>query len=61
MYADGTVLLFASQNVEEIETVLNQDLTNLYSWLTVNSLFLNKKKTEFIVFGTSARLLGTRN
>jgi hypothetical protein len=61
MYADDTVLFFASQNVEEIDTVLNQELDTLYSWLTENSLFLNKKKTEFIIFGTSARLSGTRN
>ncbi|CAB3985473.1 Hypothetical predicted protein [Paramuricea clavata] len=34
MYANNTVLFFASQNVEEIEAVLNQELDTLYSWLT---------------------------
>ena len=42
MYADDTVMIFSSNNVKEIEDVLNQ-------------------KSEFIIFGTSARLLSTQN
>lgn len=41
---------------------MNQELISiLYAWLIENSLFLNKKKTEFIIFGTSARLSTIRN
>lgn len=50
------MLFFAPQNAEEIEAVLNRDLANLYSGLTENSLYLSKKKTEFIL---DCRALGT--
>ena len=56
MYADDTVLYFASNSVSEIEDILNCDLHLLQTWLLDNNLFLNKKKTEFVLFGTSARL-----
>ena len=61
MYADDTVMIFSSNSAEEIEDVLNQELNSLYAWLSTNGLFLNKKKSEFIIFGTSARLSSTRN
>ena len=61
MYADDTVMIFSSNSAEEIEDVLNQELNTLYAWLSTNGLFLNKKKSEFIIFGTSARLSSTRN
>ena len=53
---DDTVLYFASNSVSEIEDVLNCDLHLLQTWLLDNNLFRNKKKTEFVLFGTSARL-----
>ena len=56
LYADDTVLYFASNSVSEIEDILNCDLHLLQTWLLDNNLFLNKKKTEFVLFGTSARL-----
>ena len=56
MYADDTVLYFASNSVSEIENVLNCDLHLLQMWLLDNILFLIKKTTEFVLFGTSARL-----
>ena len=44
MYADDTVLYFASNSVSEIEDVLNYDLHLLQTWLLDNNLFLNKKR-----------------
>ena len=56
MYADDTVLFYSSKDVNEIERALCRDLQLLESWLRDNSLFLNKSKTECVLFGTASRL-----
>ena len=59
MYADDTVLFYSSKDVNEIERALCRDL--LESWLRDNSLFLNKSKTECVLFGTASRLSTVAN
>ena len=58
MYADDTHLTYASDNVENIESYLNQDLDNIYSWLRANRLTLNMTKTEFLLIGSRQRQSG---
>ena len=61
MYADDTVIFYASKKVSEIERVLNSQLDNLHKWLLENNLFLNKEKTECVLFGSSPRLCKVQN
>ena len=61
MYADDTVLFYSSKDVNEIERALCRDLQLLESWLRDNSLFLNKSKTECVLFGTASRLSTVTN
>ena len=61
MYADDTVIFYASKEVSEIERVLNNQLANLHKWLLENNLFLNKEKTECVLFGSSPRLCKVQN
>ena len=56
MYADDTVIYYASQTVVEIEQILTDELDCLHQWLQGNNLFLNNKKTECLLFGTAPRL-----
>lgn len=56
MYADDTHLTYASNNVENIESNLNQDLAKVSDWLIANKLTLNKSKTEFMLIGSHQRL-----
>ena len=51
MYADDTNLTFASNNVDDIDYKLNQDLDNVNKWLIANKLTLNQSKTEFMLIG----------
>lgn len=44
MYADDTVIYYASQTVAEIEQILTDELACMHQWLQNNNLFLNKKK-----------------
>ena len=56
MYADNTHLTYASNNIEDIECTLNQDLANVSDWLKTYKLTLNKTKTKFMVIGSWQRL-----
>ena len=49
MYADDNNLTFASNNIEDINYYLNQDLANVNKWLIANRLTLNQSKTEFML------------
>ena len=48
-------LIYASDNVENIESYLNQDLEDIYSWLRANRLTLNMTKTELMLIGSRQR------
>ena len=56
MYADDTHLTFASNNIQNISTVLNDDLARVEKWLTANKLTLNASKTDFMLIGSRQRL-----
>ena len=56
MYADDTVIYCSSKNVHHIETVLTRELGLINNWLKDKSLFLNKTKTECVLFGSRQRL-----
>ena len=51
MYVDNTHLTYASDNIDNIQLRLNQDLENVHTWLRANKLALNMTKTEFILRG----------
>lgn len=56
MYADDTVLFYSAKDVNVIEEKLNEDLGLIGNWLRENSLFINKEKTECLLFGTPGKL-----
>ena len=55
MYADDTVVYFASDKIEKIESVLNLDI---FKYIDGSELILNLKKgkTESMLFGTTKKL-----
>ena len=56
MYADDTHLTYASNNIHNIQTSLNEDVENVHNWLRANKLTLNMTKTEFMLIGSRQRL-----
>ena len=56
MYANDTVIYCSSKSVLHIETVLTRELGLINNWLKNNSLFLNKTKTECVLFGSRQRI-----
>ena len=56
MYADDTHLTFASNNSNDIQSHVNEDLEYVFFWLKANKLTLNMTKTEFMLLGSHQRL-----
>ena len=50
LFADDTHMLYADRNLKSLETMVNDDLSNVYDWLTANKLSLNIKKSNFGIF-----------
>ena len=59
MFADDTVVFWADKFAEEIESVLNSELENIFRYFIKNDLIVNlrKGKTEVLIFGTRRRLI----
>ena len=52
LYADDTLIYFASKSVNEIQAQLTSDLTNVLSCLHTNFLILNLEKMKIMLVGT---------
>ena len=61
MYADDTVIYYASSDSKVIENTINKEISKITDWFQDNLLVLNlnKGKTEFVLYGTTQRLKGT--
>ena len=59
LYADDTLVYFASKSVSEIQAQLTSGLTYVLSWLQANFLIHNLEKMKIMLVGTHQR--STRN
>ena len=58
IFADDIVIFLPGKSAEEIESVLNSELENIFRYFIKNDLIVNlrKGKTEALLFGTRRRL-----
>ena len=56
MFADDTQLDRSSSDVNIVTNALNNDLKNVFDWLSTNKLSLNTEKTEYMIIGSHQRL-----
>ena len=49
MYADDTSMTYASKDLNEVNYKINEDLSNIESWLMGNKLALNVAKTQSMI------------
>ena len=59
MYADDTAIVFFSNDMEEIDAVVNAELACVEKWLQGNRLSLNVVKTQAMISGSSQRRIYT--
>merc|ERR1711973_600249 len=50
LFADDTNILYADKSLKTLEQVVNQEMHNVYDWLTTNKLTLNNKKSNYVIF-----------
>lgn len=50
LFADDTSIIYANQNLHNLEQVVNSELCNISDWLLANKLTLNFKKTDYVLF-----------
>ena len=50
LFADDTNIYYEAESIDKLEKIINKELKRLYTWLIVNRLSLNIKKTNFLVF-----------
>ena len=50
LFADDTNIYYESDNLINLERVVNAELGKLQKWLCANRLALNVKKTNFLIF-----------
>jgi hypothetical protein len=56
MYADDTNLKACSDNINNLQAILNLDLNNIHQWIVANKLTLNVGKTEYMIIGRRKKL-----
>jgi hypothetical protein len=49
MYVDDTNLTACSDDINNLQAILNSDLNNIHQWIVANKLTLNVGKTEYIM------------
>lgn len=56
MYADDTTLNFAAEDLDVLQSQMNQDTDTSQMWLQVNKLTVNIKKTKYMLIGSHSKL-----
>ena len=56
MYADDTTLTCSTENADALQVRMNSDLSKIPTWLKVNKLTLNVKKTKYMLTGSRPKL-----
>ena len=54
LFADDTNILYSSSSAQDLETVMNQELTKVLEYCAANKLSINFKKTNYMLI-TSPR------
>ena len=57
LFADDTVVLYSHKDVNELVTIINNELDMLNDWFKCNKLFLNFKKTKYVLFHSKRKKL----
>ena len=57
LFADDTVVLHSHKNVNDLMSIVNTELQMLNDWFKCNKLFLNFKKTKYVMFHSKRKKL----
>ena len=57
LFADGANLFCKHKNLRDLETILNNEVVNVHTWLCTNRLSLNIDKSNFVIFHSPQKKL----
>ena len=57
LFADDTSIYFESENLRQLQKIVNRELKHVIKWLDANKLALNVVKTNFAIFHSSQKPL----
>uniref|UniRef100_A0A669AV95 Reverse transcriptase domain-containing protein n=1 Tax=Oreochromis niloticus TaxID=8128 RepID=A0A669AV95_ORENI len=57
MYADDSTMFYSASNYSELTSVLQQDLLNVFDWISKNNMILNVSKSKSMSIGSRVRLV----
>ncbi len=55
LYADDTAILYNAKTSSEVNTVLNEEISHVASWMYRNKLTVNASKTKVMMFGSQRK------
>ena len=61
MYADDTAISYSSDKSEELDLVINEELSCIERWLQGNKLSLNVVKTQAMIIGSKPKIKNLNN
>ena len=61
LYADDTNIFFSCESIQNLCTTVNSELKCVMQWFIANRLSVNIKKTNFVIFGTQAKIKNIGN
>ena len=61
LYADDTNMFYSCENMDELCADVNRELWRVMQWFITNRLSVNIKKTNFVLFGSQAKLKNVTN
>ena len=56
IFANDSGIMASSKTVNELQSLLQEDIDSLVVWMNANKLTLNLLKTEFMIIGSKPKL-----
>ena len=60
IFADDTNIFYSSNNLEQLQTVINEELELVLKYCAINKLSINFKKTNFMIITTPKKKVNIR-
>ena len=61
LYADDTSIFYSCENVDKLCENVNKTVLGVMQWIKSNRLSVNLKKTNFVIFGSHAKIRKIKN
>ena len=59
LFADDTGIFYSHSDVNHLTAVVDKELQNINTWMKANKLSVNVKKTNYVIFKSKQRRIGT--